>query len=153
MWKKILLDNLRKSNILSLSCVFAQKGEFLLFCEIIWISIDSKTILKKRRRGIGGDTAGLKTQRNHLTGNCLFYWKQHSVTAIRTGQEQDWPLTKMQFYRHTRADFLWVTNTPAACQVSKRPEPHSGSDHLEHRPLSAKMCQSKKYKFWIFFHS
>lgn len=110
------LDNLRKSNILPFSCALPRNANPSHFVsEIIWISIDSKPVLKEG--GEEEETAGLKREKEP------FNWKQHSVTASKTGQEQICPLTKMQFYRHTRADFMWVRNTPAACQVSKGTEP------------------------------
>lgn len=144
----------KRSWIISEKAIYCH---FYVFCPKMWIPLILWNYLlsidRRRRKRRGGDTAGLKRQRNHLSGKCLFYWKQYSVTATRTGEGQDRPLTKMQFYRHTRADFLWVTNIPAACQVSKRTEPHSGSDHLEHRPLSAKNVSVKKIQILDFFHS
>lgn len=46
---------------------------------------------------------------------------------------------------------MWVRNIPVACQVSERTEPHSGSDPLQHRPLSAKKVSVKIIQTLGFF--
>lgn len=58
---------------------------------------------------------GLKRERNHSTGKWLFYWKQHS-SGSHQSRTRTKLATKMQFYRHTRAGFVWVRNIPAVCQ-------------------------------------
>lgn len=140
---EIHLDYLRKCNILSLSCVLSRNANSSYFVsEIIWISINSKTILKERE-----EEERRRRPSRTQKGKESFNWQTFILleTALsdshqnRTGTK----LTKMQFHRHTRADSIWARNIPAARQVSERTEPHSGSEPLQHKPLSAKKCQSK----------
>lgn len=111
---------------------------------------------KRRRREEGEKRGGEKERgaekrgRHSRTqkGKELFNWQVFVLleTALSNSHQNGAGTklaTKMQFYRLTRADFMWVRNIPPACQGSKRTEPHSGSDHLEQRPLVCKKCVSQ----------
>lgn len=71
----------------------------------------SKVLLKGRE---------IQTRLELSNGVCFVSLEAAVTNTNLSRTDTNWLITKKQFYRHMRVDFMWVRNITTACKKSKR---------------------------------